>query len=69
LTGRIKSLDNAGAEISLFKEGALVGSGTIENFNAANHNILILGYTDNISYELPNFSLANLRIWKRALSD
>lgn len=71
LTGRIKKLENGDAEISLFNLGSLVEKQVIEKFNfqAANENILTLGYTPNILFELPDFSISNLRIWKRALSD
>ena len=71
LTGRIKKLANGAAEISLFKSGVLVETTILESFNfeAANNNILSLGYTENVVHELPDFSLANLRIWKRALTD
>ena len=71
LTGRIKKLTNGDAEVSIFRDGIFVQSQIIQGFNfaAANTNDFIVGYPNSVNYELPDFSLANVRIWKRALTD
>jgi len=70
LTARIRKVGND-AHVSLFNNGALVSTSVIQGFNfaAANTIPFIVGCPNTINYELPDFELANLRIWKRALSD
>lgn len=70
LTARVKKVGND-AHISLFRNGAIVSTSIITGFNFSVTNTLpfIVGCPNTINYELPDFKMANLRIWKRSLSD
>lgn len=73
ITGRVQEVGNGAALISIYNDGRLAAQEELQNFNFANANSaaqqFIIGFRDNISYELPDFDLSNVRFWNRALSD
>lgn len=73
LTGRIRKLSDGGVAFAIFRDGVLGQEMELPNFNTAEANDaaieFIVGFRDNISYELPDFDLSRVRVWGKALTN